>query len=242
VSKTSDRGDRPRWHEEHDLICAVIWHEDIKAALTIDPDIFRDWREEWVWVQDFVNRCRRLPKPRTIEKAFEEFQYEPCNEPIAHYIAAVRERHRFLDLAQAGYRAADLLMAQDSDGAAEEFQRVTAELVAAQFALSAESQSADTANTAATTWEAPAEFGAARGTPTTFPTDALPDWLAAYVAAEATATQTPPDLAGVLVLATLAAAAGRAGRGRGTPGLAGAGEPVCGGGHDPWQSQVSGVP
>jgi replicative DNA helicase len=41
-----------------------------------------------------------------------------------------------------------------------------------------------------------------------FPVEALPDWLAAYVAAEATATQTPPDLPGMLVLATLATAAG----------------------------------
>ena len=41
-----------------------------------------------------------------------------------------------------------------------------------------------------------------------FPVEALPDWLAEYVAAEATATQTPPDLPGMLVLATLATAAG----------------------------------
>jgi replicative DNA helicase len=41
-----------------------------------------------------------------------------------------------------------------------------------------------------------------------FPVQALPDWLASYVAAEAVATQTPPDLPGMLALATLATAAG----------------------------------
>lgn len=39
-----------------------------------------------------------------------------------------------------------------------------------------------------------------------FPTDALPDWLAAYVQAEARATQTPPDLPAILALAVLSAA------------------------------------
>jgi replicative DNA helicase len=41
-----------------------------------------------------------------------------------------------------------------------------------------------------------------------FPVEALPDWLASYVAAEAVATQTPPDLPGMLALAALATAAG----------------------------------
>ncbi len=36
-----------------------------------------------------------------------------------------------------------------------------------------------------------------------FPTDTLPRWLREFVEAEATATQTPPDLAGLLVLAVL---------------------------------------
>ena len=41
-----------------------------------------------------------------------------------------------------------------------------------------------------------------------FPVDALPDFLAEYVSALATATQTPLDLPGVMVVAALAAAAG----------------------------------
>ena len=41
-----------------------------------------------------------------------------------------------------------------------------------------------------------------------FPIDALPGWLAAYVAALAEATQTPPDLPGSLALACLSTAAG----------------------------------
>lgn len=42
--------------------------------------------------------------------------------------------------------------------------------------------------------------------PPTFPVEALPDWLRDFVTAEAHATQTPEELAGLLALATLAAA------------------------------------
>ena len=56
-------------------------------------------------------------------------------------------------------------------------------------------------------WEEPTPLRAAVDLPA-FPVEALPDFLAAYVAAEATATQTPPDLPGMLVLATLATSAG----------------------------------
>jgi replicative DNA helicase len=56
-------------------------------------------------------------------------------------------------------------------------------------------------------WEEPVPLRAAADLPA-FPVEALPDFLAAWVRAEATATQTPPDLPGMLVLATLATAAG----------------------------------
>jgi hypothetical protein len=52
-------------------------------------------------------------------------------------------------------------------------------------------------------WEPPMEFQRFDTPP--FPTSVLPDWLRDFVEAEAVATQTPPDLAGMLVLATLAA-------------------------------------
>jgi hypothetical protein len=56
-------------------------------------------------------------------------------------------------------------------------------------------------------WEEPTPLRAAVDLPA-FPVEALPDFLAAWVRAEATATQTPPDLPGMLVLAALATAAG----------------------------------
>jgi replicative DNA helicase len=55
-------------------------------------------------------------------------------------------------------------------------------------------------------WAPPVPFGATGGTPT-FPVEVLPGWLGDYVAAVATATQTPPDLAGMLALAVLATVA-----------------------------------
>jgi replicative DNA helicase len=55
-------------------------------------------------------------------------------------------------------------------------------------------------------WERPAPFGVA-GEVLAFPVEILPGWLGEYVAAVATATQTPPDLAGMLALAVLATVA-----------------------------------
>jgi replicative DNA helicase len=55
-------------------------------------------------------------------------------------------------------------------------------------------------------WEPPVPFGVAGEVPA-FPVEILPGWLGEYVAAVATATQTPPDLAGMLALAALATVA-----------------------------------
>jgi hypothetical protein len=52
-------------------------------------------------------------------------------------------------------------------------------------------------------WDSPVPFGVTGNLPV-FPVEVLPDWLGEYVAAVATATQTPPDLAGMLALAVLA--------------------------------------
>jgi replicative DNA helicase len=59
-------------------------------------------------------------------------------------------------------------------------------------------------------WEEPTPLRAVVDLPA-FPVEALPGWLAGFVAAEATATQTPPDLPGMLALAALAALATAAG-------------------------------
>jgi replicative DNA helicase len=57
-----------------------------------------------------------------------------------------------------------------------------------------------------------------------FPVEVLPGWLGDQVAAVATATQTPPDLAGMLALAVLAAVAGGAVEVQPRPGWQ---EPLC---------------
>ncbi len=56
-------------------------------------------------------------------------------------------------------------------------------------------------------WTATAPLGRAGKLPT-FPAGALAGWLASFVEALATATQTPPDLGGMLALSALATAAG----------------------------------
>ena len=57
-----------------------------------------------------------------------------------------------------------------------------------------------------------------------FPVEVLPGWLGEYVAAVATATQTPPDLAGMLALAVLATVAAGAVEVQPRPGWR---EPLC---------------
>ena len=72
-------------------------------------------------------------------------------------------------------------------------------------------------------WEPPAPFGVAGEVPA-FPVEVLPGWLGEYVAALATATQTPPDLAGMLALAVLATVAAGAVEVEPRPGWR---EPLC---------------
>ena len=72
-------------------------------------------------------------------------------------------------------------------------------------------------------WAPPVPFGATGGTPA-FPVEVLPGWLGEYVAAVATATQTPPDLAGMLALAVLATVAAGAVEVEPRPGWR---EPLC---------------
>jgi replicative DNA helicase len=73
-------------------------------------------------------------------------------------------------------------------------------------------------------WAPPAPLGAAGAVPA-FPVEVLPGWLGEYVSAVATATQTPPDLAGMLALAVLATVA--AGAVRSNPGPGGANRCAC---------------
>jgi replicative DNA helicase len=72
-------------------------------------------------------------------------------------------------------------------------------------------------------WTPPIPFGVAGNVPA-FPVEVLPSWLGEYVSAVATATQTPPDLAGMLALAVLATVAAGAVEVQPRPGWR---EPLC---------------
>jgi replicative DNA helicase len=72
-------------------------------------------------------------------------------------------------------------------------------------------------------WEPPTPLGDGGEVPA-FPVEVLPGWLSDYVAAVATATQTPPDLAGMLALAVLATVAAGAVEVEPRPGWR---EPLC---------------
>jgi replicative DNA helicase len=72
-------------------------------------------------------------------------------------------------------------------------------------------------------WEPPVPIGVAGAVPA-FPVEVLPRWVGEYVAAVATATQTPPDLAGMLALAVLATVAAGAVEVEPRPGWR---EPLC---------------
>ena len=72
-------------------------------------------------------------------------------------------------------------------------------------------------------WAPPIPFGVGGELPS-FPVEVLPAWLGDYVAAVATATQTPPDLAGMLAFAVLATVAAGAVEVQPRPGWR---EPLC---------------
>jgi hypothetical protein len=72
-------------------------------------------------------------------------------------------------------------------------------------------------------WEPPVPVGVPGEVPA-FPVEALPSWMGEYVAAVATATQTPPDLGGMLALAVMATVAAGAVEVEPRPGWR---EPLC---------------
>jgi len=82
---------------------------------------------------------------------------------------------------------------------------------------------ATTAGTGERGWETPIPFGVAGEAPA-FPVEVLPAWVGEFVTAVATATQTPPDLAGMLALAVLATVAAGAVEVEPRPGWR---EPLC---------------
>jgi replicative DNA helicase len=89
--------------------------------------------------------------------------------------------------------------------------------------LAGELAEATTARAGERGWTPPIPLGAT-GTLPAFPVEVLPGWLGDYVTAVATATQTPPDLAGMLALAVLAAVAAGAVEVQPRPGWQ---EPLC---------------
>jgi hypothetical protein len=121
----------------------------------------------------------------------------------AHLVADAAHRRRVIDL---GIRVAH----SDADPA-----------YLAQ--LAGELAEATTASGGEHGWTPPIPLGTV-GTLPAFPVDVLPGWLGDQVAAVATATQTPPDLAGMLALAVLAAVAGGAVEVEARPGWR---EPLC---------------
>jgi replicative DNA helicase len=82
---------------------------------------------------------------------------------------------------------------------------------------------ADTTGSLGDRWAPPIPLGVAADVPA-FPIEVLPGWLGEYVAAVANATQTPPDLAGMLALAVLATVAAGAIEVQPRPGWR---EPLC---------------
>jgi replicative DNA helicase len=122
----------------------------------------------------------------------------------ARLVADTARRRRVIDL---GIRLAH----SDADPAVLAF--LAGELAA----------STSTAGVGERGWEPPMPFGAAGDVPA-FPVEILPGWLGEYVAAVATATQTPPDLAGMLALAVLATVAAGAVEVEPRPGWR---EPLC---------------
>jgi replicative DNA helicase len=133
-------------------------------------------------------------------------QAVPTVANAAHYARLVAEaarRRRVIDL---GIRLAH----SDADPAV--LAHLAGELAATRTAAPGERR-----------WEPPIPFGVAGDVPA-FPVEVLPGWLGEYVAAVATATQTPPDLAGMLGLAVLATVAAGAVEVEPRPGWR---EPLC---------------
>ena len=104
-------------------------------------------------------------------------------------------------VAAASYTADRLAQAQTATGGPTSPSLVGGGRSGASVARSTDSENSEHSESA---WEAPIPL--AEHAPPPFPTTIFPDWVRAFVEALAVATQTPPDLAAMLVLAVLAAA------------------------------------
>ncbi|MBJ7597734.1 DUF3987 domain-containing protein [Candidatus Nephthysia bennettiae] len=118
----------------------------------------------------------------------------PTATNVLHYAQSVRACARKRRLIQAGREAVRL--GQDPGLGAEQILERLADHVRDEM----ESAALDL-------WHSPIPLSATHALPP-FPVDCLPPWLGEYVSCLAEATQTPPDLPGILVLSALAACAG----------------------------------
>jgi replicative DNA helicase len=129
------------------------------------------------------------------------------------------------DAAHYARLVAELAQARHVNDLGQRLARLPADADPAALAhLAAELANATTTATGGPRgWEPPIPLGAA-GTLPAFPVEVLPGWLGQYVAAVATATQTPPDLGGMLALAVLSTVAAGAVEIQPRPGWQ---EPLC---------------
>ncbi len=120
------------------------------------------------------------------------------NDTLTSFAGSMRQR----GVSEAGMLAALRVENQRCDPPLDDPQlQKIAKSVARYPPHVAEEQSSEVASDA---WDAPVPFDRTVDLPS-FPVDALPEWLRRFVMEEATATQTPVDLAGMMALGVLAA-------------------------------------
>jgi hypothetical protein len=159
----------------------------------------------------------------------EDFQFLPCRLVFSameqlwsvgralDYITLTEELQRSGNLAAAGGRAAISRLAdQGSSGHVDSYIECVLDASKRRQIVTAVNSGerleevvalASNETCGAETWGHPTPFTSHHLPP--FPVDALPEWLSTFVTAEATATQTPPDLSALLSMAVCSAATAR---------------------------------
>jgi replicative DNA helicase len=128
-------------HAETLLISAVIRTGDFTSAIHagLSKNLFHVHRDEWNWVERYVNRYRKTPGKATFKNKFPEFRIKAVDD-VSHYADEVKQEHARYKLSVAIDKA--LAMAEN-DNVDQAVKSLHSELVEIQSRMEGESADFD---------------------------------------------------------------------------------------------------
>lgn len=105
-------------NSEQYLISSVIRDQDYPVAVArgISTDLFHSYDEEWLFIETYFTRNRKVPSKVAFKEAFPEFRIKAVND-TGHFADEVRKSHARFEMTSAMRDVAGMLGGGDIDGA-----------------------------------------------------------------------------------------------------------------------------